>query len=123
MILLDMNLSPEWVEYLHGHGIAAVHWSQIGDPRASDQEIMDYATRQQWVVLTHDLDFSAILASSNARGPSVIQIRDQDILPTVHGQDLVRLLVQHGEVIGQGAIITLDKVAARVRILPIRPSD
>jgi predicted nuclease of predicted toxin-antitoxin system len=30
-ILIDMNLSPDWVDV--GHDITAVHWSKVGDPR------------------------------------------------------------------------------------------
>lgn len=29
-ILIDMNLSPDWVDELSKHGWAAVHWSAIG---------------------------------------------------------------------------------------------
>jgi len=29
-ILVDMNLSPKWVDYLSGNNIEAVHWSFIG---------------------------------------------------------------------------------------------
>ena len=42
-ILIDMNLSPDWVDELAKDGFAAVHWSTIGDPRAMDREIMDWA--------------------------------------------------------------------------------
>jgi predicted nuclease of predicted toxin-antitoxin system len=31
-ILVDMNLSPTWVQFLVAHGIEAVHWSAIGAP-------------------------------------------------------------------------------------------
>ena len=39
-VLVDMNLSPEWVPLLIGHGWAAIHWSTVGDPSAPDSEIM-----------------------------------------------------------------------------------
>ncbi len=39
-ILIDMNLSPAWVDLLTREGIQARHWSNVGDPRASDQVIM-----------------------------------------------------------------------------------
>jgi predicted nuclease of predicted toxin-antitoxin system len=42
-ILIDMNLSPDWVDELTKHGWVSVHWSMIGDPRAKDREIMDWA--------------------------------------------------------------------------------
>jgi predicted nuclease of predicted toxin-antitoxin system len=39
-ILVDMNLSPRWVELLAGAGLDATHWSTIGEPHAPDSEIM-----------------------------------------------------------------------------------
>jgi predicted nuclease of predicted toxin-antitoxin system len=56
-ILIDMNLSPDWVGAFSKRGIAAVHWSSIGDPRAEDQVLMDWARANTYVVFTHDLDF------------------------------------------------------------------
>jgi predicted nuclease of predicted toxin-antitoxin system len=54
-ILIDMNLSPNWVPLLQRHGWAAVHWSTIGDPCAPDAEVMAWAATHQYVVFTHDL--------------------------------------------------------------------
>ena len=42
-ILIDMNLSPDWVAAFATENIESVHWSAIGNPRAEDTEIMDYA--------------------------------------------------------------------------------
>ena len=33
-IVVDMNLSVEWIPLLEQAGWTAVHWSAIGDPRA-----------------------------------------------------------------------------------------
>ena len=42
-ILIDMNLSPDWVEVFANHNIQAKHWSTVGDPRATDKVIMQWA--------------------------------------------------------------------------------
>jgi predicted nuclease of predicted toxin-antitoxin system len=68
-LLLDMNLSPSWVGFLRESGVEAVHWSTVGDPRASDATIMAWARHGGYVVFTHDLDFSALLAATEATGP------------------------------------------------------
>jgi predicted nuclease of predicted toxin-antitoxin system len=83
---------------------------------------MAWARRGGYVVFTHDLDYSAILAATEAIGPSVIQIRAQDVLPDAIGSDVVRVLRTHATALEQGAIISLDKVRSRVRVLPIRRS-
>ena len=35
-LLVDMNLSPSWVERLARHGFEAVHWSTFGAATAPD---------------------------------------------------------------------------------------
>jgi predicted nuclease of predicted toxin-antitoxin system len=79
-LLVDMNLSPSWVDRLARHGFEAVHWSTIGAPTAPDSEILAWAKEHGFVVITNDLDFSAILAASARATPSVVQIRTQDLL-------------------------------------------
>ena len=71
-------------------------------------------------MLTSDLDFSALLATSSATGPSVIQVRTQDVLPESLGPQVVRVLLEQRDALESGAIITIDEITARVRILPIR---
>ncbi len=79
-LLLDMNLSPHLCPRLRADGHDAIHWSEVGDPRASGETLMGYAQQHGSVVITHDLDFGAILATTKAAGPSVVQVRTQDVL-------------------------------------------
>lgn len=60
-----MNLSPKWVAALQNAGWQAVHWSTVGNPRATDNEIMNWAASNEFIVLTHDLDFGSLLAATN----------------------------------------------------------
>jgi predicted nuclease of predicted toxin-antitoxin system len=121
-LVLDMNLSPEWVQFLRKHGTEAVHWSTVGDPRASDAEIMRWARDNGAVVFTHDLDFGTLLAHTNEGRPSVIQVRTQDVSPDHLGEVIVTVLEQHGAALESGALITVDEARSRVRILPIGAS-
>jgi predicted nuclease of predicted toxin-antitoxin system len=79
-LVVDMNLSPSWGDRLAQRGFEAIHWSAIGAPTAPDDEILVWARAQGFVVITNDLDFSAILAATSGRAPSVIQIRMQDLI-------------------------------------------
>ncbi|MDD0928102.1 DUF5615 family PIN-like protein [Xylella fastidiosa subsp. multiplex] len=83
-----MNLSPRWVDVLADAGIEAAHWSTLGAYNAQDSEIMAYASANNYMVLTHDLDFGAILAATHGEKPSVVQIRAEDISPDVIGWSL-----------------------------------
>jgi predicted nuclease of predicted toxin-antitoxin system len=70
-----------WVDRLNAAGLPAVHWSRVGRMDAADIEIMAYAAKHDYVVLTHDLDFSAILAATQGTKPSVVQIRSDNLSP------------------------------------------
>jgi predicted nuclease of predicted toxin-antitoxin system len=76
-LLIDMNLSPDWLPVLSAVGIEAIHWSTSGDPRAPNRAIFAWAKENRFVVFTNDLDLGAILAATQAEAPSVIQIRGQ----------------------------------------------
>jgi predicted nuclease of predicted toxin-antitoxin system len=117
-ILIDMNLSPDWAPLLQQHGWSAVHWSTVGDPRAADREIMAWALANQHVVFTHDLDCGTALALSHAAGPSVLQIRGQDVLPDHMGFVVIAALRQHESDLAAGALIVIDAKRFRVRVLP-----
>ena len=119
-LLIDMNLSPTWVSLLEEAGYAAIHWSTVGSPKASDREILTWAKTEGYVLFTHDLDFGAILAATNAEAPSVIQIRTEDITPD-HARDLLLDAIKRfdGDLI-KGAMISVDEKRSRVRLLPLR---
>ncbi len=80
-LLIDMNLSPRWVERLTTAGPLAIHWSSVGHSNATDNELMSYAAKHDFVVITQDLDFGAILAATRGKKPSVIQIRSDNLSP------------------------------------------
>jgi predicted nuclease of predicted toxin-antitoxin system len=114
-----MNISVDWIPVLESHGWEAVHWSEVGDKRAADAEIMHWARANGFVVLTHDLDFGALLATTQAQGPSVIQIRAQDIMPAHMERSVIAALQQFESLLEQGALISIDYFRARARVLPL----
>ena len=71
------------------------------------------------MVLTHDLDFGALLAATRATGPSVVQIRTQDVLSKRFEESLVTTLRQFEDALEAGALISVDERTSRVRILPL----
>jgi len=80
---------------------------------------MDWAKRRDYVVFTHDLDFSALLASTQASGPSIIQVRTDDILPNQQSKVVLRALRQFESELKDGAILSIDLDPSRVRYLPL----
>lgn len=117
--LIDMNLSPKWCEVLHAEGWGSVHWSDTGNAAAPDLEIMRHAISEGCVVLTHDLDFGAMLAATQAKGPSVVQVRTQDVRPQSLSPLLVPLLKQYQTELEAGALLIVDEARSRIRLLPL----
>ncbi len=119
-LLVDMNLSPAWIPALEAHGHDAVHWSIVGPQTAADTELMAWAKLNGYIVFTHDLDFGALLAASSAEGPSVIQIRTQNVTPATLLPTPLDALQRFAELLQRGALVSIDKEKARARILPLR---
>ena len=114
-----MNLSVEWIAELAKHGWTSVHWSTVGDPRADDPVIMAWALANGDVVFTHDLDFGTMLALTHATGPSVLQVRGQNVLPEDIGPIVIVALRQHDAALAAGALVVVDLKKSRVRVLPL----
>lgn len=122
-LLVDMNLSPRWTTLLREAGFDAAHWSTLGKYDAPDVEIMAYARHNGFIVLTHDLDFGAILAASKGEKPSVVQVRAEDVSPESIGVKVAAALRQMGSELESGALLTVDAGRTRMRLLPFRHGD
>ena len=118
-ILIDMNLSPKWCDILARHGWESVLWASVGKPTAPDRTILEYARDNGYIILTHDLDFSAVLATTGASAPSVIQVRTQDILSERFQILLVGALRQFESALTAGALVIVNESQSKARILPL----
>ncbi len=118
-LLIDMNLPPAWATDFTSEGIASEHWSTVGDIRASDAIIMEWARQHDQIVLTNDLDFTTILALTHSAGPSVILLRARNLL----GESLRDLVTQsiqtHEPALQRGALMIIEAGRATLRILPL----
>jgi predicted nuclease of predicted toxin-antitoxin system len=65
------------------------------------------------------LDFGSILAITNAGLSSVIQIRTQNVLPAKIGLRILKSLTQFHKLLESGALIIIDDIKDRARILPL----
>ena len=119
-IVIDMNIPPTWVSVFEAAGYDAVHWSAIGDIKATDTVIMAWAVSNGYTVFTHDLDFGTLLAISEADTPSVIQVRTQDVFPDKLGKIVLAALLQFQSELETGALVTVNEAQAKARILPIK---
>ena len=118
-ILVDMNLSPKWTEFLTGNSIEAVHWSSIGSPDSPDTEIIAYAEAHDFTILIHDLDFGFFLAITCGKKPSIIQTRTGALGPDRIGAIVVSAIKRLAVDIEKGALVTINPRKTRVNLLPL----
>jgi len=118
-IVLDMNLSPVWVDFFAAYSINAQHWSQLGNPRDIDEKILAKAIELDACILTQDLDFGTLHALHQTARPSVIQIRSPLNLPEQIGALVIDILQSNETRLQSGALITIEPPQFRIRDLPI----
>jgi predicted nuclease of predicted toxin-antitoxin system len=82
---------------------------------------MAFAKANDYVVLTHDLDFSAILAATHGDKPSVVQIRSENVSPEIIGGPVIAALQQMVSELEDGALLAIDPSHTRLRLLPLQP--
>jgi predicted nuclease of predicted toxin-antitoxin system len=119
-LLVDMNLSPRWVGFLREKGWECIHWSGVGKANAPDSEVMAYAAANDFVVITHDLDFGAILAVTRGKKPSVVLVRSEDVSLGVIGRQIVTALQIAQAELEAGALLTIEMDRTRLRLLPLQ---
>jgi len=118
-ILLDMNVPLRYAELLRAKGLDASGWTDFGLPNASDTEIMEFARNHNFIVMTCDLDFSAILSATHQLTPSVVQIRGSILGASEAVELIVAALSKYRTYLENGAILSINAKTARLRILPI----
>ena len=119
--LIDMNLTPRWVQFLQNAGNEVAHWLSVRAGTAKDSEICEYARQHTYVILTNDLNFPQILAHTRQDAPSVVLLRGEPLTPEARGSALLGALHGCEAELKQGAIVTLDwSDRPRARVLPLR---
>lgn len=118
-LLADLHISPRTVAFLCTLGHEVVRVDAILPKTASDEEIVAAARDSGRSVLTQDLDFSAIVALSGARTPSLITLRLASSRVEHVNEVLARVLPQIEEDLVRGAAVTVEEGAIRRRALPI----
>ncbi len=90
------------------------------DEKSKDMEILDYARAHNKVVITHDLDFSMLLAVSGHEKPSVINLRLENVQPRHVKKHIIEVVSELEKELSTGIVVSVDEISARYRNLPIR---
>jgi len=117
--LADMGLSQSSVNWLRQNGYDVIRLREEGLQRTTDAEIVKKATKERRAILTCDLDFGDLMATSGEIYPSVIIFRLQNERPENVNRRLEQVLKESSDVLEKGAIISVEETRHRVRLLPI----
>lgn len=119
-LLIDENLSKLFREVLEAAGHKVVYWREVGRGGAPDDELLEWARANGFRLVTADLDHSAILWSTGAPSPSVIQIRARSLRVHRIAALLVASIAEYQIELEGGALLVLEADRTRVRMLPLR---
>lgn len=117
--LADMGISPQTAQFLRTSGHDALHLYEAGLLTLPDSDILAKARHEDYIVLTHDLDFGELMAASGADLPSVITFRLRNMQPDNVNRHLQAVIDQHTDALQAGAVVTVTEGRSRVRQLPI----
>lgn len=117
--LLDMGLAQRTALFLRAQGYDAIHLREQGLRRLTDEQIIQKALAEDRIILTHDLDFSRIVALSRGHYPSVITFRLADMRALTVNQYLQEVLARFTVDLKAGALISVTEQAIRLRRLPV----
>ena len=117
--LANMNISPLTVEALRKEGWSIIRVSEVLDRMSKDTDILDYARIHNMIIITQDLDFSALLAIGGYAKPSVVNLRLENATPDIVTKRIKEVLPAIEEELKRGAVVSVDEVSARYQNLPI----
>jgi len=117
--IADIHISPLTVNELKKNGYDIIRITDKLPATSSDAAIIQLAYREQAVIITQDLDFSALIAQSGLNWPSVISLRLDNAKPDKITWILNAVLPQIKTELTEGAIISIDEKEYRIRKLPI----
>jgi predicted nuclease of predicted toxin-antitoxin system len=117
--LADMGISLSTVARLRDLGHDACHLFEEHLERLTDQKIIEKARHESRVLLTHDLDFSEIMAASGARMPSVITLRLRNMHPDNVNRHLDAVIADQAQLLTQGVMVSVTEGRVRIRRLPV----
>ena len=117
--LADMGVSLSAVRQLRAMGHDVTHLEELGLRTLADISIFEQARVENRIVLTFDLDFASIVATTGASLPSVVIFRLQrGRAPRVLSR-LAAVLAVASNALEKGALVIVDDARIRIRGLPL----
>jgi predicted nuclease of predicted toxin-antitoxin system len=118
-LLLDMGLPRRAAADLREHQFEVEHAGELGLATTPDEEILEIAAREGYVVVTLDFDFVRMAALSPRNRPSIIHLRLPGLDRVATFTLLRDILPQLEPELERGCIASVGQRGIRVRSLPI----
>ncbi|MEQ1794565.1 MAG: DUF5615 family PIN-like protein [Nitrospira sp.] len=122
-LLADLHIAPRTVQFLRSLGHDALRVTDLLPATASDESIVERAAKDQRIILTQDLDMTAIIALSRRQYPSLVTLRLSSVRVEFVNSILQRTLPVLEHDLLQGALVTIEDSRVRLRRLPLAFQD
>jgi predicted nuclease of predicted toxin-antitoxin system len=119
-LLADLHISPKTVHVLRESGYTISRVTDHLPPASADPQIIELAERLQASIVTQDLDFFRLIAKSGKTSPSILSLRLGNVSHQHVTDILLRLLPTIEKDLEEGAVVSVDEVGVRIRMLHIK---
>jgi predicted nuclease of predicted toxin-antitoxin system len=117
--IADIHISPLTIKALQEKGYDIIRVTDKLPATSFDKEIIHLAYQEKAVIITQDLDFSAIIAKSGLKGPSIISLRVDNAKPDIITRILKTMLPLIETELREGAIVSINEKEYRIKKLPV----
>ena len=121
--LLDACVPRRLAESLRASGHDAIHLLEMGLGKVSDSEVFARASAEKRIVLTFDLGFGEIVASSVTPSSSVIVFRLQNTTVPRLIERLQVVLAETERFLELGVVVAVEETRHRVRTFPFERDE
>lgn len=118
-LLADVHISPITVSELKTIGYEIYRITDFLSASAPDTKIIELAFQKEAVIITQDLDFSALVAQGGMNKPSIVSLRVSNASPDHISEILKTILPEIETELEEGVIVSVEDTEYRVRKLPI----
>ena len=118
-LLADLHNAPRTVQLLRSLGHDVLRVTDLLLATASDETIVERAAQDERIILTQNLDMTAIIALSRRQYPSLVTLRLSSVRIEFVNTILQRTLPILEQDLLQGAFLTIEASRVRLRRLPL----
>lgn len=117
--LLDENMPYLFLPLIKQLGVQAEHVYFVELSGADDEFILEYAQKHAYIIVTHDLDFSRLVAINRYTLPSIITFRSPTLTEEFFEFSILHCIENYEKALQNGSMITITPTGIRIKKLPV----